>query len=786
MPDADGTTDNRRMSRRQVLTGIGASVGTGGLFLTPTHATTREATMPDGTRLIRLLTTADLPGAELQPGDWAETTGYHEPGDGGAALYRVRPSADGPAADGGAVLAAGAGLVADLTEGESVNYAMFGARGEYAVWDDGEPIKAAHVFANEHDLPVVERGREYWIGDTHAIEIRTPVDWGRTVFHVDERWNRRDAPRFVVRNDDPDVELPLDELKEALLAGVRPGAQLIPELARWPGHLISLRDDNDRIGIRAGNYSKSGWPREELFYVEEEGRVIGDIAWEFSDLTHARAIPCPDNVIVIEGGTFYLTGASPENSTPGYHHNGMRIERSRTIVRNQFVGLEPGRSDDSMEPRHGSYLFSHVYDVTLENIRCMPWEKNRPGGDRDVKHGTYGIGGNRMLNCTFRNLTAEAGWVSWGVFGTNLNKNFLVENCRLNRIDVHFHCWNLTIRDCEIGFKGISVTGGGDLLIENTVRHGNSFVAFRPDYGSRWEGRVRLRGCTLRPTGEGRVAVLQYRPQDFDYRYQLGYGRDIEIDDLRIDYAAAPASTAPCWLLQLAEFSRTADGGRLFFPRNLRVRGVRVVGREAGVRLLRLDDAGHFDLGAAGGESRANARLTFEDVQLEPVVVSGDGDDAHLVLAAPEGYADERALYPDIHISRCDGLFAVFEDAAADVVVEASRINSLHASGLRGRLRLRDCLLQPEVVRSAGESYRIDSSGGTRLTDCTLATPVVDGEVDPARVSGDGVIDSDGGLRHYHLNTGLDAALARHLRASGVLTPELVARLRSHHLLDDA
>ncbi len=237
---------------------------------------------------------------------------------------------------------------------------------------------------------------------------------------------------------------------------------------------------NDRIGIRAGaNYSKRGWAREELFYVEEEGRIIGDIAWEFKDFTSVTATPCNDNYLVIEGGGLYFSGDTPDDSSPGYHQHGISVQRSRTIIREQWMGLEKGRRDTSLEPRSGFYVLSGVYDVTLENIRAMPWEKNRRDKTKAVKHGTYGIGGARMLNCTFRNLTAEAGWVAWGVFGTNLNKNFRVENCRLNRIDVHFHCWNLYISDCTIGFKGITVTGGGDLFIENTTRHGNNFIGFR-------------------------------------------------------------------------------------------------------------------------------------------------------------------------------------------------------------------------------------------------------------------------------------------------------------------
>ncbi len=751
--------------------------------------------MPNDTTCYRHLTAAALTAApNARAGDWAETLGFRMPGDGGDALYSIRKLVEGETPDGMAILRLTDGLVAELVESVSVNYRMFGAISD-GKSDDGLAIRAAHAWANAHDLPVAQRSGEFWIGDTHGIQIQTPVNWGKTVFHIDERTNSKSEPRFVVSNDRPTVDIPLDEdLKAALIDRIRPGVQLVPELAPWAGHLLTVTDANDRIGIRAGNYSKRGWAREELFYVEEEGRIIGDIAWEFRDFTSVRATPCNDSVLVVEGGTFYFSGDSPQNSSPGYHHHGILIQRSRTIVRDQWMGLEPGKSDDSMEPRRGCYILSGVYDVTLENIRCMPWEKNRDGKDRDVAHGTYGIGGARMLNCTFRNLTAEAGWVSWGVFGTNLNKNFRIENCRLNRIDVHFHCWNLMIRDCDIGFKGISVTGGGDLLIENTVRHGNSFVNFRPDYGSRWDGRVRLRGCTLRPTGEGDVAVLSYRPRDFDYQYQIGYGRDIEIEDLRIDYAAAPASAAPCWLLKAADFSRTSDGSRLFFPRRIAFRRVRVVGRDQGVRLLRLPDPAHFDLGVEGSEEnglvRSNCEILCEEVQLERLTSAGpdDIDSAHLLIGGEEeiDYADPLALFPRLHFKDCDGLSVLLMNCVARVSLERSTLNQVRAPGMRGELRFTDCRLRPEVnAMTDGLFYEIPATSEARFTNCILHAPVVAGRPAPELVDRLGILEVNGAVRHYHLNTGLSGDVLAYLTAQGTtLTSDFIARLRNHHMLE--
>jgi len=500
----------------------------------------------------------------LHDGAVVETAGFHVPGDGGEALYRIRKLNNELQPNGADVIALKDGLVAILLESEAVNYRMFGAVSD-GESDDGVQIKLAHEYASKHRIPVVNLSGEFWIKQVNNIIIKTNVHWGNTTFHIDERFNHRRFPRFVVLNDEPTQTLDLDEeTKAALLDKIRPGVQIIDELAPYAGHLITVQDAEDRIGIRAGNYSKRGWAREELFYVEEEGRIIGDIAWEFEDFTSVKATPCNDVYLIIEGGGFRFSGDTPAGDSKGYHHHGISIQRSRTIVREQWMGLEKGRQDVSMEPRSGFYVLSGVYDVTLENIRAMPWEKNRRDRSKVVAHGTYGIGGARMLNCTFRNLTAEGGWVAWGVFGTNLNKNFRVENCRLNRIDVHFHCWNLYISDCTIGFKGISVTGGGDLFVADTTRHGNSFISFRRDYGAKWDGRIRLRGCALKPTGGGTVSVLSYRMADVDYKYPIGFARSVSIKDMLIDYSAAPTSKAPCWLMDIVPFSRTETGARLF------------------------------------------------------------------------------------------------------------------------------------------------------------------------------------------------------------------------------
>ena len=586
----------------------------------------------------------------------------------------------------------------------------------------------------------------------------------------------------------------LDEsTKAALLEKIRPGIQIIPELASYAGYLITVVDEEDRIGIRAGNYSKKGWAREELFYVEEEGRIIGDIAWEFKNFTSVTATPVNDNYLVIEGGGFYFSGDSAVGGSTGYHQHGISVQRSRCIIREQWMGLERGGRDVSMEPRRGFYVLSGVYDVTLENIRAMPWEKNRIDESEVLKAGTYGIGGARMLNCTFRNLTVEGGWVAWGVFGTNLNKNFRVENCRLNRIDVHFHCWNLYISNCTIGFKGISVTGGGDLFIDNTTLHGTNFVSFRPDYGAKWDGHVRIRGCTFKPSGDQRVAVLVYRPHNFDYQYPIGYARTVTIEDMIIDYGAAPESTAPCWLMQTVPFSRTDNGTRLFFPHRIEFRNITVEGREQGVRLIHIPDPGSYDLGRNGGYDGSrldtNASIVCDNVQLEKLTTDGpnDTDQTHLLIGGETSvdYADPLALYPKIRFTDCENVSVYLGNCIARVFFERCTVNTVRAPDLHGELMFSDCRLQPDVKREPAEFYTVKSSLGTRFTNCTVHAPIVDGVAVPEAVDRIGFLEINKSVRHYHLNTTLGNDVLDYLKGTGrTLSPDFVARLKSHHELE--
>jgi hypothetical protein len=121
--------------------------------------------------------------------------GYHAAGDGGGAEYVVRSGT--PASSEGTIPLANS-LFAELMNVASVNYRMFGTVSDQQN-DDGVQIKRAHIYANRINVPVINRTGEFWIKGTDAIPVLTSIEWGDTIFHIDENAGAR-ANLFVCRD----------------------------------------------------------------------------------------------------------------------------------------------------------------------------------------------------------------------------------------------------------------------------------------------------------------------------------------------------------------------------------------------------------------------------------------------------------------------------------------------------------------------------------------------------------------------------------------------------------
>src|SRR5690606_7254972 len=268
-------------SRRNLLKSLGAGVLVAGI---QGIANAEEKGKRSVARAIRILANTQelILIKEAIEGEIFKTLGYYQEHDAGGALYLITKK--GQESPGAIILKNG--LVAELLESNSVNYQMFGTKSD-GDFDDGIAIKSAHEYANKYNIPVINRNGEFWIKATNDINIQTSVEWGATVFHIDEQFNTPKAFKFNItsRRAIKDHQLDAND-KSSLVEHLVPGVTEIAALNKFRGNLIYVEDMNDRIGYRAGaRFDGQSWAKQELFFVEDHGKVIGDIAYTFKDFT---------------------------------------------------------------------------------------------------------------------------------------------------------------------------------------------------------------------------------------------------------------------------------------------------------------------------------------------------------------------------------------------------------------------------------------------------------------------------------------------------------------------
>lgn len=719
----------------------------------------------------------------LKEGDWVSTKGFYKAGDGGGAEYQIiKTSAK---VDEGEFIGLTNGLCARLDNVERINYKMFGTKSD-GKNDDGVQIRLAHNYANKKDIPIENLSGSFWIEKSNNIPIQTSVNWGKTAFYINEKYNTN-IPRFRISSKEENIDIKLGETeKQSFLKKFAAGEKNISELAPYANSLIVIIDNNSKAGARQGGNAHAGKAKQEFFYVEESGRIIGDIFLEFSDYTSLVAYPAEQSYLTIDGGTFFLSGEGTGEQSSGYMSNGIVTQRSRTIIRNQWVGLEKGKKDTAMRPRSGFYTVTRVYDFQLENIRLIPWEKNRGSKETNVPQGTYGISGNVIMNGVFRNITAEGKEIHWGVFGTNYVKNLRLERCFLNRFDIHSFGWNITVLDSEIGYRGLTVTGGGELRIENTACYNNTFIAFRPDYGSRWDGNVLLRNCRLYPISSAASAILRYSAKDLDYKYAIGYANKIKIEDFVIDYKITPSSEAICWLISAVPIDSYTQSGKLFFPSEVEVKNVLVRGRAKGVRLMNISKPNSYvlekDFLYDSVYLKSNARLIFENIDLEESSMGS----AQLTIAKQEAVLDNKALVPFIRFKDCGNVVCDVDGNTAELEFESCTINAIRLSAgnkYKGSVLFKDCKFKPYSNKAV-----IDPGAllGTSFVNCVLMLPNGVSSTSPTPLSVYEFMEVNKFIKYNHINTRLGRDILNYLNNKSIkLSAEFINKLKSHHELED-
>ena len=428
-----------------------------------------------------------------------------------------------------------------MLEEKYVCYKDFGAVGDGKT-DDFLAMKAAHDYANENKLPVkAEFGAVYYIGNsgTESIIIKTSTDWtGATIIFDDTNLTPEDPARrcaiikvvsdYSVKRHEED-----SDLVKAIISvgGIKTTTKKIPYSFGYPA-LIAPYDTTHKVYIRYGGNANSGQDQHEIMLVDADGNIDKDTPalLDYNNISYVLEYRVDDEPITITGGTVITRANSAPCSYSSHFNRNINIARSNVTVRGFEYKIE-GEGD--VGSSYSGILTAKdlnnllVEDCTFQAHRFYVDEKRAPDGTflKDANGrpvfgtnmGTYVLGGGNANNIHYKNCKQsnfrnkdgvptstwyDKNWNTavrndggvagiWGVHGTNYTKNLTFEGCELNRFDAHAGIYNATVKNCEI--ININLIGGGTALIKDTTVYNDAcFVTLRSDFGSTWNGDLRL------------------------------------------------------------------------------------------------------------------------------------------------------------------------------------------------------------------------------------------------------------------------------------------------------
>lgn len=413
-----------------------------------------------------------------------------------------------------------------------VNYEDFGAKGNGKV-NDFNAIKAAHEYANEHNLPIrTNSDAVYYIGDTDSeIPLMTDTDWNTSKFIIDDRnITDRRLCIFMVSSSKKKITVKLNEIYKStnkLDLNLPCKSQLI------------IKNDTVRHYIRFGLNQNNGIAQTDSIIVDKDGSIIVPTSWDFETVTSVTVIPIDETTLHITGGIF-TTIANYDKSEYTYYSRNIFISRSNVII-NGITHYIKGERDHG-SPYGGFINASQCSDITLQNSFFTGHKIYQTIGSagKPVSMGSYDLSFDscinlNLINCRQINIRDTR---LWGLFGSNHCKNLVIDGCYISRVDAHMGVTNYTIKNTTLGWQGLNAIGHGLLTVDNVTSYSNSsFINLRSDYGSTWDGNVVIKNSKWHVAEhiQNPLIISGYNSGEHDFGYQCYLPNNIKIDGLTVE-----------------------------------------------------------------------------------------------------------------------------------------------------------------------------------------------------------------------------------------------------------
>lgn len=612
-----------------------------------------------------------------------------------------------------------------------VNYEKFGAIGD-GVTDDYKAIKLAHDYANENNYPVKANGsRTYYISNvTEPIIIKTNTDWNNCTIKIDENTNPNVIDVFkVVSNKEPIV------INDLTGITVSKKIKNIPKLTGYGLCLVDVINENKKQFIRKGSNADAGYNQTDQFLIDNEGNVLNDIIWDFDNITTITLYPLDDNILSIGNAKVITIENNIDSAT--YLRKGILVNRSNVVVKGINHVIEE-HNGDTFSPSRGIVYF-HT---------CANWKiQDSILASRRVRNsvGTYDLNMYKAVNGTVENVVDSNfnDITRWGCHTSNYAKDLKFYNCKLSRIDAHRGVWNLTLRDTEVGHQGLRLTGGGLLVLDNFTSYSGALIAFRSDYGSTWNGKVRGKNVNHKPRNMGSelVRIISFdNDMTHDFGYQCYHTLGVQMENYYLYNYGDNGNNGVFDLISISEsnFDNAIESCRVRFPYELSFKNIKT--NSGGFRLI----AGYlhaFRAGvpfsyAVGDESynttarnldiTPNVTMTLDDVKIAKISTSNIVALKGLGRVASDDYTNiNTRILPKIVLKGCRDIintlagYCFVLDCADCTFISGDNASS----GTRHIATYSNCIFEPMLANTSELGFRTNGVTTTYM-NCHFKKPL--------------------------------------------------------------
>ena len=379
------------------------------------------------------------------------------------------------------------GTIGDIiNKREHIKVSDFGVSG---VGNETEKLRAAHAKANELGIPVLYDVTEVTLEANADIEVRSSIDFNGCVI----------KPQFsgVPSYDTTPAYSLQGNASENVTSKISQGGMRKGEMALYGGMSSYSRgtfwmDTRDPLCKRQIAEVTPTYYKTTINRVTKYGGLQYPLEHDFTASSSPEAYFRPDE-------DFWLKVEGAHIDTSGMT-SGVVFKALRSQIKFSDITI---RQDDNVKMtniRQIFYLGDGVSQIRFNDISAEAMSSY------NSTYGTYLLGSNYAAEIILDNVIAVQGW---GALGLHKVRDLTVTNSTLNRVDGHYHIFDIDVNHTKLHEFGVLIgAGGGYLRVTNCTKYlgsqtdltgtsvnsidktRRSVIYMRDDYGSYFDGDI--------------------------------------------------------------------------------------------------------------------------------------------------------------------------------------------------------------------------------------------------------------------------------------------------------